>query len=242
MSLAPGIETAAAAERFLPGAAIEPVEGRSWLLSATIGNGRFSVRQLDPRLPAARVDIVHEFLKQPALLAATPLIASERLGTASFDAREWIDGVAAGAAIPEAEWQTLHLPAAVDTAALGPIARALGDFHRTGTSTSLLARAPRFRARDALTQTRRTLELDERVLGSEIRKESRARQWLTASRALLTNAEIKLETRRFLRGRAMVMAHLDLGEAICPESVSGPVFLDCATISAAQPLVDLAQL
>jgi len=243
MSLAPGIETAAAAERFLPGATIEPVDGRSWLLMATTGDRPFSVRQLDPRLPAARVDIVQEFLKQPALRGATPLIASERLGTASFDARLWVDGPTAGAAIPEAEWRTLHLPTTVDASALEGIARALGEFHRTGTSTSLLARASRFRAKDVLVQARRTLELDERVLGSEIRKESRARHWLTASRALLTNAETNLERAEFLRDEPLVMAHLDLwGSHIVPDSANGAVFLDCATVSAAPAVVDLAQL
>ncbi|MCC6674192.1 MAG: phosphotransferase [Thermomicrobiales bacterium] len=242
MSLAPGIETTAAAERFLPGAAIEPVDGRSWLLSATTGDRRFSVRQLDPRLPAARIDIVQEFLKQPELRAATSLIASERVGTASFDARVWVDGATAGAAIPAADWRTLHLPASVEATTLGSIARALGEFHRSGTSTSLLARAPRFRVKDMLTQVRRTLELDERALGAEIRKESKARRWLTTSRVLLANAESNLERAEFLRDEPLVMAHLDLwGSHIVSESTSGPVFLDCATVSAAPAVVDLAQ-
>ena len=243
MSLAPGNETAAAAERFVPGATIEPVDGRSWLVAATIDDRRFSVRQLDPGLPATRVDIVHEFLAQSELRGATALIETERRGSLAFDAREWVSGVLVGSAIPMREWQTLHLPAAVETPKLGSIARALGEFHRSGTTTSLIARAPRFRANDALVQTRRSLEWNERALAGEIRKESSARRWLTASRILLANASTHLEHAEFLRDEPLVMAHLELwGSQIGDSSNGGLVFLDCQTITAAPAVVDLAQL
>lgn len=243
MSAAPGTEITAAAERLVPGAAIEPVDGRSWLVSATTADGRFSVRQLDPSLPATRIELIHEFLAQPELRCATPVVGTDHSGTAVFDARLWIDGTVLGSAIPSSEWQSLHLPASVETDALGSVAESLGIFHRTGTSTSLTARAPHFKAKDAIAAVRRSLELNERALATEIRKESRARRWLTASRPLLAQAESNLEQVGFLRDEPDVMAHLDLwGSHIVSGPEAGTAFLDCATIGSAPAVVDLAQL
>jgi Ser/Thr protein kinase RdoA (MazF antagonist) len=243
MSNAPGNEITAAAERLVPGATIEPVQERSWLVSATTADGMFSVRQLDPSLPAARIELIHEFLSQPELQNATLLAGTDRSGTATFDARSWVDGAVLGAAIPGRDWQSLHLPALVETDALGSVAEALGAFHRTGTTTSLAARAPRFKAKEAITAARRSLELNERVLAGEIRKESRARRWLTASRPLLAHAESNLEQAGFLRDEPVVIAHLDLwGSHIVTGPDGASIFLDCAAIGAAPPVVDLAQL
>ncbi len=243
MSTAPGNEITAAAERFVPGATIEPVGGRSWLVSASTSDGLFSVRQLDPVLPVTRIEIVHEFLAQPELVNATPVVWSERSGVAAFDARPWSEGTVLGPEIPGAEWTTEHLPVTIDPDTLGAVAEALGGFHRTGSTASLVARAPRFRAKDALAAVRRSLVLDEHALSGEIRKESRARRWLTASRPLLANAESNLEQSGYLRDEPLVIAHYDLwGSHI----VSGPqttaTFLDCTTIVAAPAAVDLAQL
>lgn len=243
MSMAPGNETTAAAERFVPGATIELVEGRSWLVSATTADAHFSIRQLDPALPIARIEIVREFLSQPELQCATPVLWAERIGAAAFDARPWIDGTVLGVSLPGAEWTTLHLPAAVDADVLGTVAGSLGGFHRSGTSASLIARAPRYRAKDALAAVRRSLALDEHALAGEIRKESRARRWLTASRPLLANAESNLEQAGFMRDEPLVIAHADLwGSHIVIAPDGGATFLDCATIVAAPAVLDLAQL
>lgn len=243
MSIAPGNETAAVTERFFPGATIESVEGRPWLVFATVDEHRFSVRQLDPILPSTRIDIVHEFLARTELRTITPLIHTDRQGTTSFDARGWVDGMVMGAAIPFPDWRTLHLPASIETDDLGEIAYALGEFHREGSTTSLLARAPRFRIKESFGQVRRSLELNERVLGSEIRKESRARRWLIVSRVLLANAETNLERVEFLKEESLVIGHLALwGSHIITASENSPVFLDCTTIGATPAVVDLAQL
>jgi hypothetical protein len=243
MSNPPGNETTAAAERFVPGATIESVEGRSWLVSATTADGRFSVRQLDPALPATRIELIREFLSQADLQNATPVVWMERAGAASFDARPWIDGTVLGASIPRAEWTTIHLPTTVDTTGLGAVAESLGVFHRTGASTSLLARVPRVRTKDAVAAVRRSLALDEHALAGEIRKESRARRWLTASRPLLSNSESNLELAGFLRDEPLVIANGDLwGSHIVTGPDGRAAFLDCATIVAAPAAVDLAQL
>jgi hypothetical protein len=243
MSNPPGDETTAAAERFVPGATIESVDGRSWLVSATTADGRFSVRQLDPALPATRIELIREFLAQPDLRNVTPVVWGERSGVASFDARQWVSGTVLGASIPRKEWTTIHLPTAVDAAVLGAVAESLGVFHRTGASTSLLARIPRFRAKDAVVAVRRSLALDEHALAGEIRKESRARRWLTASRPLLANAESNLEQAGFMRDEPLVIAHGDLwGSHVVTGSDGEATFLDCATIVAAPAAVDLAQI
>ncbi len=243
MSSAPGNEIVAVAERLFPGASIEPVDGRSWLVSATTGDRRFSVRRIHPAIPAARIDLVHELLAMPAVRGITQLEASERHGTESFDARVWADGTIAGPARPLPEWQTLHLPAAVDSSDLAVIAQTLGDLHRTATTTSLLARAPKHRVETSLVQARRSLALNERALGSEIRKESRARRWLTASRVLLANAEPTLEGAGFLRDEPLVIAHGDLwGSHIVAGPANDITFLDFASLTAAPAAIDLAQL
>lgn len=243
MSSLPGNETAAVAERFFPGATFEQVDGRSWLLVATVDHRHFSVRQLDPGLPSTRVDIIHEFLTRSELRTATNVIRTERIGAQVFDARSWCPGTTAGDAIPLADWQSLHLPAAVDISRLGAIGRSLGEFHSTGTTSSLVARSPHFRIKDAIARTRRSLEWNERALAGEIRKESRARRWLTSSRSLLANAAANLELTGFLLDESLVMAHLDLwGSHIVDEPPTDPVFLDGQMVAAAPAVVDLAQL
>lgn len=243
MSHPPGEAIAAAAEQCFPGGALDSVEGRSWLVSVTTTAGRFSVRQLDPRVSAARVELLHEFLSQPELRNATPLVKAEGTGAFSYDARLWIAGTVAGAAIPGLEWNTLHLPGDVEASQLEEIADALGAFHRSGSTVSLVARAPRYRIKEGLTGVRRSIELYERALAGEIRKESRARRWLTASRPLLANAETSLDQVGFLRDEELVVAHLDLwGSHIVTQEEGGAAFLDCSTIAAAPAIVDIAQL
>ena len=106
-----------------------------------------------------------------------------------------------------------------------------------------MARAPHFKLKDALVAVRRSLDADERRLASEIRKESRARRWLSASRPLLTNAEQALEQTGFLRDESHVVAHLDLwGSHIVVDESENATFLDCSTIGSAPAVVDMAQL
>ncbi len=244
MSDSPGIDAVTAlAERFIPGGQIEPVSGRSWLISVTIGGDRFSVRQLDPKLPTIRVELIHEFLAQPELQNATALTAHDGAGSQAFDAREWVEGEVNGDCFVEANWSTLHLPSNRTIEQLGSIAASLGTFHRTGMNSSILARAPHHKLKDELSIVRRSLDLDERRLAGEIRKESRAKRWLGAARPLLTNAEPALEQAGFLRDEPAVVAHLDLwGSHIVTRRDGTSAFLDCATIGAAPAVVDLAQL
>jgi Ser/Thr protein kinase RdoA (MazF antagonist) len=243
MSVPPGFETvSAAAETFVPGGVIEPVGGRSWLVSATTGGERFSVRQLDPGLPGARVELVHELLSLPELQHATRLIAAEGTGAHAFDVRAWMTGDVLGNAIPGPNWRTLHLPGELQTDQLGRIATSLGEFHHDVSSASLLARAPRFRAREWLNGVRRGLELDARLLSGELRKESRARRWLTASRPLLASAETSLEQVGYLRDEQLVIAHLNLWGSHLVRQADRVSFLDFATIAAAPAIVDIAQL
>ena len=244
MSIAPGADAViAAAKRLLPGGQVEPVAGRPWLASVATGDGRFSVRQLDPKLPAIRIDLIHEFLAQPELRNATPLVAQDRVGSLAFDARVWVDGPPLGASIVEGGWNTLHLPADLPLDLLGSTAASLGAFHRTGTNSSILARVPHYKVKETLTVARRSLDLDERRLASEIRKESRARRWLSAARPLLTNAEQALEQAGFLREEPAVIAHLDLwGGHIVSTEDGAASFLDCSAIGAAPAAIDIAQL
>lgn len=239
MSTMPGNDTTAAAERFFPGAVISPVGEREWLVSATTNEGVFSVRQIDPRLPAVRVELIREYLGRPELERATPLVASD----GPTDARRWADGENLASVIAGSDWRTLHLPGSVATDTLGEVAASLGALHASGTTESLVARTPRYKAKDALTGVRRSLESDERVLAGEIRKESRARRWLTASRPLLAHAETNLDQVGFLRDEPAVMAHLDLwgSHAVLGEG-GGASFLDFGTLGAAPAVVDLAQL
>lgn len=238
-----GDAVAAAAEQFFPGSSAEMVEGRPWLRAVTTGEGRFSVRQLDPGLPAARVELVHELLGQPGNSQVTPLLAASGSPTANFDARRWIDGKAQGAAVVQKPWRTLHLPTDLTPAMLAGVAAALAEFHRSGSNPSLIARAPKFNAKNWLAATRRSLELDERALAGEIRKESRARNWLTAARPLLSIAETTLEKAGFLRDEPLVIAHLDLwGSHIVDSGSEEMTFLDCSSIAAAPQIIDLAQL
>jgi hypothetical protein len=242
MSDLPGIETvSAAAVAFVPGGVIESIGGRSWLVSATTGEGRFSVRQLDPGLPVARVELIHEFLSQPELQNATRLVAADGSGARAFDARVWIDGEALGNAIPVSDWRTLHLPGEIEADRFAGVAFALGQLH-SDTSASLLARAPRFRVRDWLTGVRRSLELDERALSGEIRKESRARRWLSASRPLLAHAENALEQAGYLRDEQLVIAHLNLWGSHIVQQSERATFLDFANLAAAPAIVDIARL
>lgn len=243
MTSVPGTELAAVAARFFPETSIELVDGRSWLVCATAGDRRFSVRQLDPALPTSRAELIHEYLARPELKGGTPVVATERQNASAFDARTWANGDVAGLAIPAPNRKTLHLPADVDLSVLEQIATALGSLHQTGTTTSLLARAPKFRIDEMLGQAKRTLALNERALGSEIRKESRARRWLTASRVLLANAETNLEGASYLRDEPLVLAHGDLwGSHIVASGATEPVFLDFSMISAAPAVLDLGQL
>ncbi len=244
MSAAPGLDAVtAAAERFFPGGQSEPVDGRSWLRTVMTGDGRYSVRQLDPGIPAIRVDLIHEFLAQPDLRSCTPLVANDNVGTLAFDARVWVDGSDAGTGIVAPEWNTLHLPAELSLDQLGSAAAALGVFHRSGLNHSILARAPRFKVQEALTLARRSLDASERRLAGEIRKESRARRWLSAARPLLTNAERTFEQAGYLRDETEVIAHLDIwGSHIVFAADGSGSFLDCATIRAAPASADLAQL
>lgn len=243
MSATPGNDTTAAAARFFPGADLRSVGGRDWLVSATTTGGRFSVRQLDPSLPAVRIELIHEYLARPELECATRLVASDGDGAAAFDARVWAEGEVTGASIPSANRRTLHLPRPIELDALGAIAGSLGALHATGTTDSLTARTPRYKAKDALVGVRRSLELDERALAGEIRKESRARRWLTASRPLLANAETNLEQLAFLRDEPVVMAHLDLwGSHIVRHESGAASFLDFSNLGAAPAAIDIAQL
>lgn len=232
-----------AATRFLPGGEVTPVADHPWLVSVTSEAGRFSVRQLDPRLSSVRVDLVHEFLRQPGLLGATRLVAQDRVGTQVFDARIWADGSPICGAIVQSNWNTIHLVDDVPLEDLGRAAESLARFHRTGLNTSILARSPSFKAKENLTAVRRTLDLDERRLAGEIRKESRARRWLSAARPLLTNAEIALEQLGYLREEPALIAHLDLwGSHIVSSPDGEATILDCSTIGAAPAVVDIAQL
>ena len=244
MSYSPGIDAVTTlAERFVPGGQVEPVSGRSWLVSVTSDESRFSVRQLDPKLPAIRVELVHEFLAQPELRNATALTFHDGAGAQAFDARVWVEGEVNGACFVEANWSTLHLPSNRSIEQLGSIAASLGAFHRTGMNASILARAPHHKLKDELSTVRRSLDLDERRLAGEIRKESRAKRWLGAARPLLTNAEPALEQAGYLRDEPAVLAHLDLWGSHIVSSQNGTnAFLDCATIGAAPAIVDLAQL
>ncbi len=244
MSESPGIKVIrAAAERLLPGGEIETVGDRSWLVSVATGDDRFSVRQLDPSWTANRVDLIHEFLQQPELQSATPLVGKVRTGTLVFDARDWVQGTAIGPALVSLPWRSLHLPVKLEDDQLGSIAASLGTLHRTGSNSSIVARAPHFKLKDAMVAARRALDLQERQLASEIRKESRARRWLTAARPLLTNAEQAFEQHGFLRDESEVIAHLDLwGSHIVAASDRSATFLDFSAIGAAPAAVDLAQL
>jgi Ser/Thr protein kinase RdoA (MazF antagonist) len=244
MSTTPGFDAvAAAAERLLPGGQIEPVEGRWWLVKVTTDSGRFSVRQVDPSLPSVRVDLIHEFLAQPELKNTTPLIARDRVGLLAFDARVWVDGTVTGSAVVRGAWNTLHLPSDLTIDQLGAVGSALGRFHRTGMNGSIVARAPNYKPKEVLAAVRRSIDLAERRLALEIRKESRARRWLGAARPLLSNAEKTLELTGFLRDEPPVLAHLDLsGSHIVDGPGSSVCFLDCSTLGAAPAAVDLAQL
>jgi hypothetical protein len=244
MSKSPGTSAIiAAAERLLPGGQVELVGGRTWLASVATSDGRYSVRQLDPTLPAIRVELIHEFLAQPELRHATPLVAQDRVGSLAFDARAWAEGTPSGRSFVEGEWRALHLPANISLDRLGSMAASLGAFHRTGSNGSILARLPDYKLKETLTAARRSLDLDERRLASEIRKESRARRWLSAARPLLTHAEQALEQTGFLREEPAVIAHLDLwGSHIVFTDDESASFLDCSTIGAAPAAVDLAQL
>jgi hypothetical protein len=165
------------------------------------------------------------------------------VGTQSFDARTWIAGTTCGTSIAEADWTTLHLPSALPIDELGTIAASLAEFHRTGMNGSILARAPHFKLKDALTAVRRSIENDERRLAGEIRRESRARRWLTVARALLTNSEQAVEQAGYLRDEPAVIAHLDLwGSHVVAAETGTAVFLDCSSIGAAPAAVDIAQL
>ena len=245
MSDTPGIDAVtAAAERLLPGGHVERVDNRPWLLSVTTGADRFSVRQLDPAIPAIRIDLIHEFLAQPELRNATALVTHDRVGSLAFDARAWADGTTCGGAIVVELWSTLHLPSALSLDQLSTVAASLGSLHRTGMNGSILARAPRFKLKDRITAVRRSLDLDERRLAGEIRKESRARRWLSAARPLLTNAEQALEQAAFLRDEPEVIAHLDLwgSHIVLDTSEASAAFLDYSTIGAAPAAVDIAQI
>lgn len=234
---------AAAAERLLPGAHLVSTSARPWLRDVTTDTGRYSVRQLDPRFSAVRVDLVHEFLSQPDLLHATRLVAHDRTGPLAFDVREWATGDIHGDAIVEGEWKTLHLPVELELDELGSIAAALAAFHRSGLNASIVARAPHLKLRDTIAGARRSLDLGERRLAGEIRKESRARRWLASSRPLLTNAELALEQAGYLRDEQPVIAHQNLWSAHIVAGESNRfAFLDCATIGAAPAVADLAQL
>ncbi|MCA9860881.1 MAG: hypothetical protein KC438_14225 [Thermomicrobiales bacterium] len=243
MSQLPGLEAViAAAERFYPGSSIGPAGGRSWLVVVETGAGRFSVRQLDPALPAVRVELIQEFLAQPGLSNATPLFERSNAAGVAIDARRWIDGNPMGNAILQEAWQTLHLPTDLGIGQLGTIAYALGAFHRTGSNSSILARVPQVRLKELLVATRRALDLDERHLANEIRRESRARRWLSAARPLLSNAESNLELSGYLRDEPLVLAHLDLWGSHIVQGRDEVAFLDCATLGAAPAALDLAQL
>lgn len=244
MSHTPGSDAViSAAERLLPGGTIEPVGERSWLVSVTTDAGRYSVRQLDPALSATRIELIHEFLAQPLLLGASTVVASDRIGSLAFDMRAWTDGEVNGSALVEAPWRSLHLPADIDLDRLGALAETVATFHRTGANASIIARAPNFKVKDGLTMARRSLDLDERRLAGEIRKESRARRWLSAARPLLTHAEQTLESAGFLRDEAPVIAHLDLsGSHIVTSDDGSNTLLDCASIGAAPAVVDIGQL
>ncbi|MEZ4506094.1 MAG: phosphotransferase [Thermomicrobiales bacterium] len=242
--LAPGSEAVvAASERLLPGGKPDSIGNRSWLATVTTDAGRFSVRQLDPAIPAVRVELIQEFLLQPELQNATRLVASDRIGPLAFDARSWALGSACGEAIVDGQWATIHLPSSLDLEQLGSIAAALAVFHQSGMNGSILARVPHLKLKDALSAARRSLDLDERRLAGEIRKESRARRWLSSARPLLANAEHAIEQADFLRSEQPVIAHQDLwGAHIVSEPDGGYAFLDCSRIGAAPVATDLAQL
>ena len=244
MSIEPGADAvSAAAKRLHSGGQLEPVAGRPWLASVATDDGRFSVRQLDPTLPAIRIDLIHEFLSQADVRNATPLVAQDRVGSLAFDARVWVNGGPLGASIVDRAWNTLHLPVDLPLDVLGSTAASLGAFHRTGTNSSILARVPHYKVKDTLIAARRSLDLDERRLASEIRKESRARRWLSSARPLLTKAEQSLEQAGFLREEPAVIAHLDLwGSHIVSAEDGAASFLDCSAIGAAPAATDIAQL
>ena len=233
-----------AAARFFPKGTVQSVEGRDWLLRVDSDERSYSVRALDPALPATRIDLIHELLASPDLQYATQLVKGERAGGGGvFDARVWIEGEPAGSSIPRERFRTIHLPTNLEEEALASTAAALALFHRTGSTTSLVARAPRFRIRDWLAGVRKSLTVDERRLAGEIRKESRARRWLTASRPLLASAERSLEEAGFLTEELEVLAHLDLwGSHMVIAGPEDVALLDFARIAAAPPAVDLAQL
>jgi len=161
----------------------------------------------------------------------------------AYDARTWADGTTPGASIADAEWNSIHLPADIPLDQLGSIAASLGAFHRTGMNGSILARTPHYKVKETFTAVRRSLDMDERRLAGEIRKESRARRWLSASRPLLTNAEQALEQTGSMREEPAVIAHLDLwGSHIVRGPDGAATLLDCSTIGAAPAAVDIAQL
>lgn len=243
MSQTPGNDITATAERLFPGATVEPIDGRSWLASVTIDSTHLSIRQLDPGLTVARTELIHEYLAQADLVGITRLIHSERQGPIAIDIREWAIGDVLAQSIPDGKWRSLHLPASVDATELGSIAHNLGNLHAQGSTTSFLARAPHLRIKDMLTQTRRSLDLYERTLAGEIRKESRARRWLTSSRPLLTNAESALEQVGYLRDEVDVIGHLDLwGSHIVRGTGDAITYLDFANLGAAPASLDLARL
>lgn len=243
MSATPGEDSVAViAARFFPGDSAETVGGRSWLLAVSGDQERRSVRQLDPGLPVSRIELIHEFLGRPELRHGTRVLQTDRSGSSHFDARTWIEGEPAGDALPHPDWQTVHLPSNVDTQLLARIAQALGAFHASGTSESLLARAPKIRIDSWIASVRRSIELDERALANEIRKESRARRWLTVSRSLVASAAPALEQAGFLRDEPLTMAHLDLWGSHIVINTDDLAFLDCSAIAAAPQIVDIAQL
>lgn len=243
MTELPGTVLAEAASRLAPGRTYQTLDWRTWIASVDLERGRASLRALDPRIPSSRLALMHEFLGQPMLEGSTPLVAVESIETWTFDLRQWAAGEVLGLALPGPPWDTHHLPASLARADIELIAGALAQFHRSGTSPSLLARVPRFKVRDALAATRHQIETRERQLGSELRKESSARRWLTLSRTLFTTAATNLEHVDFLRDEPSVIAHLDLWGSHIARTETGHIrFLDCSQIGAAPAIVDMARL
>ncbi|HKG24568.1 MAG TPA: phosphotransferase, partial [Thermomicrobiales bacterium] len=244
---------------FFPEAtSIEPAAGRSHLARVEAPSGVWAVRQWPAGTPRTRLDFVHALLKESrdAGIAFVPEVAARpddgtviAIGGSFYDAESWLPGRAPtrGLDLVDDRGRGINRPAPLPATTMTAVVRAVASWHRVTQDMAGRNDVPQAPLDAVLRAVRSTWEEQRRRLRPLAPRTPHIQRWLRSGEVVLAGAVDSLATVDFLRGRPLVIGHLNLWPAHLlvsrvegHEEISG--LIDFADAAASSPLVDLVQL
>jgi hypothetical protein len=254
-----GTELTDAARRFFPSAtSIEPAAGRAHLARVEAPSGVWAVRRWPAGTPRARLDFVHALLKESrgAGIGFVPEVTPQpddgtvvAIGGSFYDAESWLPGRAPtrGSDVVDDRGLGINRPASLPATTMTAAVRAIASWH--GATQEMAGRkdVPQAPLDAVLHAVQSTWEEQRRRLRPLAPRTPHIQRWLRSGEVVLAGAVDSLTAVEFLRGRPLVVGHLNLWPAhLLVSRVEGhdeiSALIDFADAAASSPLVDLAQL